>query len=349
MEALGRHIEALLQENDCVVLPSFGAFIAHTDAASYVNDEHAFLPPTRLLGFRRELTADDGLLTSYLMQKGSIGFSEARNVVDRYVDRLRDTLGIDGAAKLPGLGCLRQDIRGNITFEPASVDVVAPVLFGLEALTIRDLTALDAAEQHDSAEAVRPIKMITTTPRTIDIHVGRRTLRHIASVAAVLLLLIVFALPVSDGKYTDVASLGLTSVIDTPTEKQATDPPIVEAPVVESPIAESPVAEASIPEAPVVETPVIPITPAESPAPTPRPTRIYHVIIGSLPSAKNAEAVVQKYIDRGFAQTTTVVGDDRVRISIASFTDKAEGEAYVSTLRQQEDYKHAWLLSVRAK
>ena len=341
MEALGRHIEALLQENDCVVLPSFGAFIAHTDAASYVNDEHAFFPPTRSLGFRRELTADDGLLTSYLMQKGSIGFSEARNVVDRYVDRLRDTLGIDGAAKLPGLGCLRQDIRGNITFEPAPVDVVAPALFGLEMLTIRDLTALEAAEQRDSAETVRPIKIITTTPHTIDIHVGRRTLRHIASVAAVLLLLIVFALPVSDGKYTDVASLGLTPVIETPAEKQAPETPVVEAPVVEASVTEAPVAETPIVEAPVATT--------ESPAPTPRPTRIYHVIIGSLPSAKNAEAVVQKYIDRGFAQTTTVVGDDRVRISIASFTDKAEGEAYVSTLRQQEDYKHAWLLSVRAK
>lgn len=336
MEALGRHIEALLQENDCVVLPSFGAFIAHTDAASYVNDEHAFFPPTRSLGFRRELTADDGLLTSYLMQKGSIGFSEARNVVDRYVDRLRDTLGIDGAAKLPGLGCLRQDIRGNITFEPAPVDVVAPALFGLEMLTIRDLTALEAAEQRDSAETVRPIKIITTTPRTIDIHVGRRTLRHIASVAAVLLLLIVFALPVSDGKYTDVASLGLTPVIETTAEKQVPETPVVEASVTEAPVAETPIVEA-------------PVATAESPAPTPRPTRIYHVIIGSLPSAKNAEAVVQKYIDRGFAQTTTVVGDDRVRISIASFTDKAEGEAYVSTLRQQEDYKHAWLLSVRAK
>jgi len=336
VEALGRHIEALLQENDCVVLPSFGAFIAHTDAASYVNDEHAFFPPTRSLGFRRELTADDGLLTSYLMQKGSIGFSEARNVVDRYVDRLRDTLGIDGAAKLPGLGCLRQDIRGNITFEPAPVDVVAPALFGLEMLTIRDLTALEAAEQRDSAETVRPIKIITTTPRTIDIHVGRRTLRHIASVAAVLLLLIVFALPVSDGKYTDVASLGLTPVIETTAEKQVPETPVVEASVTEAPVAETPIVEA-------------PVATAESPAPTPRPTRIYHVIIGSLPSAKNAEAVVQKYIDRGFAQTTTVVGDDRVRISIASFTDKAEGEAYVSTLRQQEDYKHAWLLSVRAK
>ena len=386
METLGKYVEALLQENDCVVLPSFGAFIAHTNAASYVNDEHTFLPPTRSLGFQRELTSDDGLLTSYLMLKGGIGFSEARSVVNRYVDRLRDTLGVDGAVKLPGVGRLRQDIRGNITFEPASVSVTAPALFGLEALAIRDLTALDAAEQRTSAEAVRPTKIITTTPRTIDIHVGRRALRYIASVAAVLLLLIVFALPVNDGKYTDVASLGLTPVIDTPTEMPALATSAIEAPDIATPLAEAPAAELPVVETPATEVlatevpaaeapaveapstevpavevpiapvaPIVPTTSAESPAPAeapasaPRPTRIYHAIVGSFPSLKGTDAVVQKYVDRGFGQTTTVVGDDHVRISIASFTDKAEGEAFVRTLRQQEDYKHVWLLSVRAK
>lgn len=387
METLGKYVEALLQENDCVVLPSFGAFIAHTNAASYVNDEHTFLPPTRSLGFQRELTSDDGLLTSYLMLKGGIGFSEARAVVDRYVDRLRDTLGVDGAVKLPGVGRLRQDIRGNITFEPATVSVTAPALFGLEALAIRDLTALDAAEQRTSAETVRPTKIITTTPRTIDIHVGRRALRYIASVAAVLLLLIVFALPVNDGKYTDVASLGLTPVIDTPTEMPALATSAVEAPDIATHLAEAPAAELPVVETPATEVlatevpaaealstevpavevsiapvaPIVPTTsaespdpaespaPAEAPAPAPRPTRIYHAIVGSFPSLKGTDAVVQKYVDRGFGQTTTVVGDDHVRISIASFTDKAEGEAFVRTLRQQEDYKHVWLLSVRAR
>ncbi|MBR4433761.1 MAG: hypothetical protein IKS80_04555 [Bacteroidaceae bacterium] len=384
---MGKYVEALLQENDCVVLPSFGAFIAHTNAASYVNDEHTFLPPTRSLGFQRELTSDDGLLTSYLMLKGGIGFSEARAVVDRYVDRLRDTLGVDGAVKLPGVGRLRQDIRGNITFEPATVSVTAPALFGLEALAIRDLTALDAAEQRTSAETVRPTKIITTTPRTIDIHVGRRALRYIASVAAVLLLLIVFALPVNDGKYTDVASLGLTPVIDTPTEMPALATSAVEAPDIATHLAEAPAAELPVVETPATEVlatevpaaealstevpavevsiapvaPIVPTTsaespdpaespaPAEAPAPAPRPTRIYHAIVGSFPSLKGTDAVVQKYVDRGFGQTTTVVGDDHVRISIASFTDKAEGEAFVRTLRQQEDYKHVWLLSVRAR
>ena len=76
---------------------------------------------------------------------------------------------------------------------------------------------------------------------------------------------------------------------------------------------------------------------------------MYHVIVASLPSIKGADAVVQKYIDLGFPEATSVTGDDRVRISIASFTDKKEGEDYIQTLRQSETLKHLWLLSMKAK
>ena len=93
------------------------------------------------------------------------------------------------------------------------------------------------------------------------------------------------------------------------------------------------------PEPTTVE--VVPAKPANS--------RVYYVIVASLPSMKGADAVVQKYIDLGFPEATSVTGDDRVRISIASFTDKKEGEDYIQMLRQSETLKHLWLLSVKAK
>ena len=147
VESFGKHIEALLQEHDCVVLPSFGAFIAHTKPAYYVDDECFFYPPSRSLCFNKELTSDDGLLTSYFMKKNGISFSEARTVVNTFVDRLRDTLSIDGAARLSGIGRLRQDLAGNIHFESAPENLASPSHFGFDALTVRDLTALENAKQ----------------------------------------------------------------------------------------------------------------------------------------------------------------------------------------------------------
>ena len=64
MIELSRHIEMLLLENDCVVVPDFGGFIAHYQPARYVEEEGIFLPPLRTVGFNPQLTMNDGMLTN---------------------------------------------------------------------------------------------------------------------------------------------------------------------------------------------------------------------------------------------------------------------------------------------
>jgi len=334
MESLGRHIEALLQDADCVVLPGFGAFIAHVTPARYVDEGRMFLPPRRSLAFNSGLRTDDGLLTARLARQADISFSEARTAACVLIDQLRDTLAIDGAARLDGIGRLRQDMAGSVTFEPAAEGIVSPSLFGLNALTLYDLTAIEQMSTSEAGVQAEPKKLITKSPRTIDIHIGRQSLRRIASVAAAVLLMIVFAIPVSDGGRTDVASLGITVCPK-------------ESPVqMEQPDSSAPIE--AVPEEPAqTEAPAMSLEP-DAPAVV-RPSRVYHVIAGSLPSDKGAEAVVRKYVDKGFEHATTVEGDGRVRISIASFYDKAEGEAYVKELRKDEAFKNVWLLSVKAR
>ena len=38
MIELAQHIEALLLENDCVIVPNFGGFVAHYAPATYVKE-----------------------------------------------------------------------------------------------------------------------------------------------------------------------------------------------------------------------------------------------------------------------------------------------------------------------
>ena len=40
MIELAQHIEALLLENDCVIVPNFGGFVAHYAPATYVKEEN---------------------------------------------------------------------------------------------------------------------------------------------------------------------------------------------------------------------------------------------------------------------------------------------------------------------
>ena len=56
MIELTKHIEILLLENDCVIVPGLGGFIAHYQPAHYEEDECVFVPPTRMVGFNPQLT-----------------------------------------------------------------------------------------------------------------------------------------------------------------------------------------------------------------------------------------------------------------------------------------------------
>jgi len=406
---MGKHIEALLQDCDCVVLPAFGAFIAHPVAAYYADGEHLYFPPSRALSFNSELTTDDGLLTSRLMHVGNMDFSTARHAVDVYVDYLRQALAADGCVQLEGIGHLRQDMAGNISYEPTQKGIVSPSHFGLDALAVYDLTSLERASsalQFQPSTGSQPF--VTKSEHTIDLHIGKQTLRRVASVAAAMLLLIVFALPVSDERQTEIASLAIynnkesapeqnvvrpsesfmASDKEMPTEMfqptesvlspesalteetiqpsaiaqplEAAQPsetgqlsetvkPVEPAVSLESANPSNGSIEPAIPTESVNHSESAKLTESVAPAETPRPSRIYHVIAGSLPSSKGAEAIVEKYKGLGFSTATTVEGDGRVRISIASFTDKAEGEAFIDNLRQNESYKKVWLLSVRVK
>ena len=47
MIELARHIEILLLENDCVIIPDFGGFIAHYQPARYILSLIHISEPTR--------------------------------------------------------------------------------------------------------------------------------------------------------------------------------------------------------------------------------------------------------------------------------------------------------------
>lgn len=373
MKNLGKHIEALLQDNDCVVVPGFGGFIARAVPAHYVEDEQLFFPPSRSVVFNERLSANDGLLAGRYMHEYQVSYSDATHMVDMAVDDLRDTLAIEGSATLPGVGCLRQDIRSAITFEPEEAGIASPAHFGLNALSIRPLDALTA-----TPAVRRPI--VEADEHSIDIHIGRRALRTVAAAAAVALLLIVFAIPTANERTAEMAGLpGLPAPafreiqgldIDTPvvcpslslgnaTESIPTEDPSFDLPGVdilpEAPMAEEPATEEPAAEEPVEVATVVPeeVAPAIAPAVEPvavapaTPSKRYHLIVGSLPSRRGADDMVAKYVGMGFEDASIVESDGRFRISIASYTDKDEANAEIARLRQDNVCKSVWLLPVK--
>ena len=398
MKNLAKHIELLLRDNDCVILPGFGGFIAHAVPAYYVSEEHLYYPPSRSISFNTAITMNDGLLAQSYMRSYNVDYAQAVYLIDVAIEKMRDILDEEGSVTIPHIGTIKQDIHQTVQFIAEPAGISSPLHFGLGTLAISTL-----AQLQDLHEATTPKKkaIITQTKRTIDLHIQKRALRQILSTAAIFLLLLMAALPVGDLRPTDIASLQLTNIISEPqvnmlhdnqvesiaesqealinpeeqeaqkivenNDSQATETNVEEPaiePVVEPTANEIPATiveevsktntEAIIEEKTEVAQEVAPTT-SETPATTTseetlQPTtdgKTYHIIVASLPNKRGAEEVIEDYVAKGYQQASMVERDNRVRISLVQFADKDEANSYLKTLRENEEFRNAWLLPVR--
>ena len=360
MEKLARHIELLLRNNDCVILPGFGGFVAHDVPAYYVSEEGLYYPPSRSISFNASITMNDGLLTQSYMKSYQIDYAHATYMVDMAIEQLTDKLDEDGTATLPRIGTITQDIHQSLVFTPDAAGIASPKHFGLSSFIIKELNHL-----RQPKEAVKKGETATTqNTRIFELQINKEVLRHVMSTAAVLLLLLMIALPTGIHQPTDIASLHLTEII---TNTQVFTPEVASLPVTTETTSESNDTTSTIittelptateAPAPIVETEsitpeaeevVIPTTEAsQSTIVAIQPTKVYHIIVASLPSHRGAEETLSQYTRMGYDNVSLVERDDRVRISLAQFTDKDTANEYLKTLRQSVEFQNAWLLAVR--
>lgn len=138
MIELAQHIEALLLENDCVIVPGLGGFVAHYTPAMRVAEENTFLPPTRIIGFNPQLKMNDGLLVQSYMAVYDTDFSDATRIVGKSVKELLALLHENGKVDLPNIGELRYNIHDSYDFIPYDDKLTTPYLYGLGSLKCRN-------------------------------------------------------------------------------------------------------------------------------------------------------------------------------------------------------------------
>ena len=374
MRNLAKHIELLLRDNDCVILPGFGGFIAHAVPAYYVSEEHLYYPPSRSISFNTSITMNDGLLAQRYMRSYNVDYAQAVYLIDVAIEKLRDTLDEEGSVTIPRIGTIKQDIHQTVQFVAEPAGISSPLHFGLGTFAISTLAQLQVLP---GTEVQKKEAIITQTARTIDLHIQKRALRQIVSTAAIFLLLLMAALPVGDLKPTDIASLQLTNIVSEPMACAPTDFEVVaieeaqdeqeaievieSGTDIENTIAPTiEVAEESIIEETdtVVASGIIVEALAETitntPVATTEPeilqptanTKTYHIIVASLPSKRGADEVIDGYVAKGYQQASLVERDNRVRISLMQFADKDEANNYLKTLRENDAFNNAWILPV---
>jgi hypothetical protein len=144
MGELAHHIEILLLENECVVVPDFGGFMTYYAPARRIEAEEIFFPPVRIVGFNPKLKMNDGLLVQSYAKKHNVSFSNAGEIVKKEVEELVSCLREKGKVDLPNVGEIRCGLYNTYEFIPYDNKVATPYLFGLEPFEIKELSELDA-------------------------------------------------------------------------------------------------------------------------------------------------------------------------------------------------------------
>jgi len=85
-------IYQLIRNNDCVIIPNFGAFIANYCDAKIDFSNQEFSPPKREILFDETLKNNDNLLVKYLSDIKNISIENANIFVEKFVEEIKAQL-----------------------------------------------------------------------------------------------------------------------------------------------------------------------------------------------------------------------------------------------------------------
>ena len=192
MIELAQHIEVLLLENDCVIVPGFGGFVAHYAPATHVKEENLFLPPTRTIGFNPQLKLNDGVLVQSYMSAYDTSFADANRIVEKEVSEFIGLLHEEGKAHLENIGEIHYNIYGNYEFIPYDYKITTPSLYGLDSFEMHELSTLQQREK------VLVPANLEKEKKTYEISISRAFLRNAAAMIAAIVLFFAFSTPVEN-------------------------------------------------------------------------------------------------------------------------------------------------------
>lgn len=352
MTELERHIAKLLLDNDCVIVPGFGGFMAHHIAASYDEKNNIFLPPTRTVGFNPRLTMNDSVLAQDYVSCYDLSYPEALKRIESEVDEFRQMiLGKDGGYELCGIGRLYALENGEYDFIPNDTGITTPATYGFQAFELDTLPATESASESTSAASASdicntesspfatcsPIAEVAapvpthneeeeTEPQTLSLNIPVKILRHMA--AACIVLFVMLSIPSRLGD----ASTGTTnqSAIDAkwlyeimPKEMTSGKP--------RSLVASEEAAKAKANEH-ADEADALPY---------------YTIVLASRVSIKNAQQYVDKLHQHGMTEANVCRHNGFTKVIYKKFASRAEANRALSRLKVDSSFADSWITEIK--
>lgn len=356
MLRIEKHIEKLLLEHDCVIVPDLGGFVVQAMPTNYQADTYLFEPAHKEVVFNETLQHNDGLLIESYMQSEQVDYKQARQLVVNDVAALRNELQEQGTYSLGNIGKLSLGEEKQLVFQAGDAEWLNRTMFGLPAFVFEPLSvrfpAASAVEEKSKDKEVYYIP------------VSRRLLHAVAASVAVIVLLLSISTPVKDvnraaysasfvptemipsssWKNQELSSAVVPAQSGSVTEKsEAEVVKPVEQPKETTVTRDKDVEKKEVAEAPKVkETPKPVVKETKS-----LPQKYYYVVIASFPTASQANTYL-KEVDRQICRHSDVVENGKkYRVYADRFTERETAESFMENLRKDKRYKDAWLFISR--
>ncbi len=176
------YIKELLYRYNCVVVPEFGAFLAHTTSARIDSVSNTLHPPTKIISFNEQLSKNDGLLVSHISKAKKLSYEDLLEEVVSTSKSWKERLQQGESIDLHGVGKLSMNTEQKIEFEPEEKLNYLASSFGLSAFSATPLLRETLKEEVEVLEEKVPF-IITPEKRK------GSSFRPLLKYAAVFLLL----------------------------------------------------------------------------------------------------------------------------------------------------------------
>ena len=356
-----RHIEILLLDNDCVIVPGLGGFTAHHVEARFDESDDVFLPPLRTLGFNQQLKINDSLLVQSYIEAYDISYPEALRRIEGEVEELRQRLANDGYYEMTDIGVLEMNEDGNIIFTPCEAGILTPELYGLSSFEMQPLMAEESTTSASSTQVQKPNVEPTPITTTVFDQVGQKEetsandagqdtdtdedaekticikvswLRNagIAAAAALLLFFVIFPISHSGLKNVNIGDFNGTSFFSKlmPKDSQMNNINISE---IKASAKDS--SRQSVKDS--VKDSIKGIEPKVK-------SDTFCIVLASCIPQKNAERYVEQLHTKGFDKAYAMVNNKMVRVIYGNYTSETDAYNDLQKIRSKDEFEQAWIL-----
>jgi hypothetical protein len=136
IDLLSKMVKELILDDDKVVLPGLGCFVAEIVPAYFSDKGYTINPPYRKLYFRSR--PDEGeVLIDFYAKSNEVAYDVAEKIVKDFVAELKTVLMVKKVVVFPGLGRLRATKENNVFFIADEELDIYPEGFGLEPISLK--------------------------------------------------------------------------------------------------------------------------------------------------------------------------------------------------------------------